>query len=513
MAITFLGLTIGDDGTGFKMPSYADWRGAFETTLRTLSGRANLHTEPGSLYGTMIDLVVTGVDLAGQAASEAVSRTVFNAMGGVSLEQFLADYLTRVAASQSTATIWAYGTAGASLLAGAAIRSGATSTPFVTGVGIAIPVAPAAAYAVEVEGFAAGKYTGQAFTVTVAGNAANYVANGLDTGRTVRDGLVAAIQALALSQIAWTAGISPTNATRALMVTGLANFTLSVNGPVGSITAYAAASSPSTALTFGAVQAPATSLRRVPPTAGIVGVVNILDATPGRVAETDSQFKARHMVAQRGLGGGSTDAIKAIALSPVSTGGGGATFASVEYNADDGVDIFGNVGHSVRLVIAQGDDGQTAANALWRAKAAGDNTNGTENYNVEDRSGNLQLIKIDRLTDLWIAVDIAYTIGEGWSNAGSPEVQLEEDVAAYIEALAAAADVRVNSLPIAVRPDGTPRGVGEFAVSLGVSVTQGGPYVYGPYWPTGTPLADLASVAISGRQKARCQVVDVVAHA
>jgi hypothetical protein len=55
--------------------------------------------------------------------------------------------------------------------------------------------------------------------------------------------------------------------------------------------------------------------------------------------------------------------------------------------------------------------------------------------------------------------------------------------------------------------------VGEFAVSLGVSVTQGGPYVYGPYWPTGTPLADLASVAISGRQKARCQVVDVVAHA
>ena len=88
-----------------------------------------------------------------------------------------------------------------------------------------------------------------------------------------------------------------------------------------------------TALVYGAIYAPAGSLRRGPPTAGVVGFVNILDATPGRVQETDSQFRARHMVAQRGLGGASPDAIRAIALTPVALNGGGATFAS-------GADIF-----------------------------------------------------------------------------------------------------------------------------------------------------------------------------
>ena len=75
MAFTFLGLTVGDDGTGFKMPTYAAWRGAISQKLRQLRAIANLNTEPGSLYGDMVDLVVTGVYLAGQAASEAVSRT------------------------------------------------------------------------------------------------------------------------------------------------------------------------------------------------------------------------------------------------------------------------------------------------------------------------------------------------------------------------------------------------------------------------------------------------------
>lgn len=514
MAITFLGLTLGDNGTGFVVPTYAQWRGAFETWIRDKRGRADLHTEPGSLYGTMIDLMVTGVDLAAQAASEAAYSAIFTAMRGVRLDQFLADYLTRIAASQSTATVWAYGSPGAAVLAGAGIRSGPTSTPFITAAGITIPVAPAAAYAVEVQDFLAGAYSGQNFVVTVAGNAASYHANGADTGTTVRDGLVAAITSLALTQIAWTAGTSPTNSTRALVVTGLANFTLSVSGPVGAITAYTAASSATTALVYGAVYAPAGSLRRGPPAAGIVGYTNVLPATPGRVAETDSQFRARHMVAQRGLGGASPDAIRAIALTPVALNGGGATFASVEYNPDDSTDLVsGNVPHSVRLIIAQGDDGQAAANALWRAKAGGDNTNGEENYLVEDKTGSLQPIKLSRLTDIWIAVDIAYTIGEGWPTSGTPEVQIAVDVAAYIEALAAGADVRVNTLPIAVFPDGAPRGVAEFAVSVGSSLTQGGPYIYNQYWPTETASADLASIAISGRQKARCQVVDVVAHA
>lgn len=509
MAVTFLGLTIGDDGSGWVMPTYAQWRSVMEAELRRLRGIANLRTEPGSFYGSILDFVVTGIDLCGQATSEVVSRTKFTSMRGVGLDQFLADYLRRVQASQSSATIWAYGSPGASVLAGTSVRSGPTSTPFQTANGIVIPGGPANAWAVEISDFAAGAYAGQLFNVTVAGNAANYVANGADTGRTVRDGLITAIDALALMQAPSFAGQSPTNASHALMVTAPGPFALSVAGPAGVITSYTARSSPSTALVFGATYAPAGSLRRGPPTAGVRGFVNIVDAVVGRVAETDSQLRARHQVAQRGLGGASPDAIKAIALASVEVGGGGATFASVEYNSTDATDAFGNLPHSVRLVIAQTDDGQTAANSLWVSKAGGDNTNGPELYQVVDKAGNNQPILVDRLTDLWIAVDISYTIGEGWPTSGEPEVQLEADVTAFIEALAAEADVRVNTLPIATRLNGTPRGVAEFTVRVGSSAVQGGPYTWKPYWPTVTPSADVASIPVSGRQKARAQIVDV----
>lgn len=510
MAVTFLGLTIGDNGTGWASPTYAQWRGAYEQFCRERRGIANLRTEPGSFYGFFVDMAATVTDLACQAAGEAAEMSIFTAMRGVRLDQFLADYLKRVAASQSTATVWAYGTAGATALPGISIRSGPTSTPFQTTGPIGIPAAPATAYAVEIKDFAAGVYAGQGFTVTVAGNAALYIANGFDTGRTVRSGLVTKINDLLLMQKGWSAGTSPTNQSHALMVTGPAPFTLSVAGPVGTMTAYGAASSSATALVFGATYAPAESLRRGPPTNGITGFVNIVAATPGRVAETDSQFRARHMVAQRGLGGGSPDAIKAIALAAVESGGGGATFASVEYNSTDAnPDAFGNAEHSVRLIIAQTDDGQNAANSLWRSKAAGDNTNGPELYQVADATNNLQPIRIDRLTDLWIAVQVSYTVGEGWPTSGTPEVQMEQDIVTYIEALAAGADVRVNTLPIATRLDGTARGVAEFAVRVGSSVTQGGPYVYKPYWPTVTLSADTASISLTGRQKARTQIVDV----
>ena len=510
MAVTILGLTVGDDGTGFVIPTYAQWRGVFESRIRTLRGISNLRTEPGSFFGNIVDFVVTGVDAASQAAYEAAESVIFTAMRGVRLQQFLADYLVKVEATQSTAPVWAYGSPGASVLAFAAIRTGPTTTMFATTAGITIPAEPAPAYAIEIENFAANKYPGQVFSVTVAGNVASYTANALDTGRTVRDGLIAAIDDLGLLQAPAFAGQSPTNATHALMVTAVGTFALSVAGPVGSIRSYPAKSANATAAVFGATYAPAGSLRRGPPTAGIQGFTNIVDAAVGRIAETDSQMRARHQVAQRGLGGGSPDAIRAIALAPVEMGGGGATFAAVEYNPTGlDPDAAGNKEHSVRLIIAQTDSGQAAANSLWRSKAGGDDTNGPELYQVLDRTGNNQPIRIDRLTNLWIAVDISYTAGEGWPTTGEPEVQLEEDVVTYIEALAAGADVRVNTLPIATRLDGTPRGVAEFTVRLGSSATQGGPYTMGPYWPTGTPLADLASIAVSGRQKARAQIADV----
>lgn len=518
MAVTFLGLTIGDDGTGFVVPTYAQWRGAFALRVRDLRGIANLQTQPGSFFGDIIDLVVPGLDLAGQNALEVVTRTIFNSMQGVALDQFLADYMTRVVETASTADVYVYGTPGAAVPGGTAVRTSNVAVPFNFLAPLVVPALPSVAYGIEVEGFAAGAYAGQAFTITFDGNVVNYVANGADTGATVMLGLVAAVNAALEAQTALPAGVNPTNARPTLVLADFINgntFPLTVAGPVGAIVRYSAVfGATDTSPVLGPTYAPAQSLRVGPPLAGVQGYANVVAAVPGRVRETDSQLRARYQVAQRGRGGGNPDAIRAIILAPVEAGGGGALFCSVEYNPTDVVDGAGNLPHSVRIVIGEADSGQDAANALWTAKAAGDNTNGPETYFVEDEGvpPALQPIKVDRLTDLWIACDVQVTVGPDWPNTGNPLTQLRQDIADFVEALQPTnIGVRVVDLPIALFPDGTPRGVVTFLVRLGQAFVQGGPYIYQDYYPVPEPDALLASISMTSRQKARCQVVDVTA--
>lgn len=518
MAFTFLGLTIGDDGTGFQMPVYAEWRGAISQKIRQLRGVANLNTEPGSPFGDMVDLVVTGVDLAGQAASDAVSRTVYSAMGGVSLDQFLADLITRVTATPSTAVVYAYGTAGATVPITTPVRTSSVGVAFQFLGAVVVPAAPTTSYVVEIANFAAGAYVGQNFTLTIAGTPVSYLAGIGDDGEAVRDGLITAVNLALLSQDAYRGGQSPTTSRWALVVIeggGGGAFTLSVSAPVSQAFVWPAApGNVSSAPSTGPIAAPAESLRVGPPFAGLQGYVNIDDAVLGRSRETDSQLKARHQLAQRGLGGGSPDAIRAIILSPVAVNGGGATYCAVEYNPTDLTDAAGNLPHSVRVVVDADADGQSVANALFRAKAAGDNTNGPELFQVTDSVGGLQDILIDRLDDAWIAVVMTVTIGTDWPALGDPLAQLRQDVTDYINALQPAGNnaggVRVNLLPISTFPDGTTRGVINFTVQLGTG-PQGGPYVYQDIYPTAEPNADIASIILTSRDKPRCSIVDVAA--
>ena len=518
MSVTFLGLTFGSTATGFVVPTLAEVRGALSQYLRDLSGIANLQTQPGSLFGIMVDLISQGVDIAFQNGQMVVSRTIFTSMQGVALDQFIADYMRRVVETPSTATVYAYGAPGSVVPAATAVKTSAVGVSFAFLGAVPLPVAPSEAYAVEVQAFAAGAQSGQVFTLTVDGTPAIYVANNVDTGATVTAGLIAAVNALAQTQTAHAGGVNPNNARPTLVIadlTGGGVFPLVVAGPVGVITGYVAASGATdTGAVLGPNYAPIGSLRVGDPVAGVQGYTNIVAAVPGRVRETDSQLRARYQVAQRGRGGASPDAITAIILSPVEVGGGGATFCSTEYNPTDNVDAAGNLPHSVRIVIGLTDDGAAAALALWNAKCGGDNTNGPELYNVTDEGvpPATQPILIDRLTDLWIAADIEVTVGPDWPNFGNPLTQLRQDVVDYINALQPSTiGVRVVDLPIALFPNGTSRGVVTFRVRLGVSFVQGGPYIYQDYYPIPEPDAFLASIAMSNRQKAQSQILDVTA--
>jgi hypothetical protein len=518
VSVTFRGLTFGSTATGFVVPTLAQWRGAFADYARELSGYFNLQTQPGSLYGIFIDLISAGVDNAGGNAFDVVGRTIFTAMQGVALDQFIADYMRRVVETTSTATVYVYGAPGSVVPAATAVRTSQVGVPFAFLGAVNLPAAPSVAYGIEVLNFAAGAQSGQLFKVVVDGTDADYVANNLDTGATVTAGLVASVNALLQTQTAFAGGVNPNNSRPTLIVTDLTGggvFPLSVSGPVGTITAYVASSGATdTGAVLGPTYAPAQSLRYGEPVAGVQGYTNIVAAVPGRVRETDSQLRARYQVAQRGRGGASPDAITAIILSPVEVGGGGATFCSTEYNPTDDVDAANNLPHSVRIVIGEADDGAAAALALWHAKCGGDNTNGPELYNVPDGGTPpaTQPILIDRLTDLWIAADIQVTVGPDWPNVGNPLTQLRQDVVDYINALQPSTiGVRVVDLPISLFPNGVPRGVVTFLVRLGQSFVQGGPYIFQDYYPVPEPDAFLASISMSNRQKAKSQILDVTA--
>ena len=516
MAVTIWGLTIGDDGTGFQVPTYAIFREAMAVRIRKLRGKANLQTQPGSFFGNIIDLVTTGVDLAAQNARQAVDRTIFTAMQAVALDQFLADYLTRVVATASTATVYVYGTAAAVAGASTPVRTSSVSTPFLLTGAAVVPAAPAVAYAVEVLEFAAGAYAGQLFRITIPAGDADYVANGADDSESVRDGLSLAVTALAGDVDGYDAGVNPSNDKPTLIVADLAGggpFACSVTGPVGALTLYPAIAAPATTGTIlGPTYAPIGSLRVGSAIAGIQGYTNIAAAIPGRTRETDAQFRARHQVAQRGLGGGSPDAIRAVIIADPAVGGGGALFCGVEYNPGDAIDTANNLPHSVRIIVDADAVALTVATALFRVKAAGDNTNGPEVVAVTDYVGDSHNISIDRLSDLWIAADIEVTIGPDWPTTGDPLTQIRQDVADYIGGLQpSAVGVRVVDLPIAVFPNGLPRGVVTVRVRLGVSFVQGGPYIYQSYYPVPEPDAFLASVSMTSRQKARAQIADITA--
>ena len=521
MAVSWLGLTFGDDGTGWVRPTYSALRGAAGTYWRKLRNMPGLNTAPGSFFGDMLDMAVSVVDGAVQVGGDAVSKALFTQASGVSLDLLLSPVTVRFPATSSTAAVYAYGAVASIAPLGSLVRTSPTATGFALDTGITVPaLAAAEAWVWEVEDFDAGEQTGVTFTLTVNGSPVAVVAGAGDDSEDIRDALVAGVNALALTQAAYAGGTLPTvEPTRwAGLVreeSGGGPFpVLFVSTGAPALTSlYTAASDSATAIATGPVSAAAESLRYGQPFAGIVGYLNVTAAVVGRDQETDAQMRARHQLTQR-LGGGNPDAIRSGVLTPVERGGAGATYCSVEYNSTPVTDAVGNVANSIRVIVDSVVDKQIVANVVFALKAAGDNTNGPFPYLVVDSEGKSQDINIDELVDVFIWCDIEVTPGEGWPANGDPLAQLRADVVAFITALEGGDDVKPNDAPVSSLPDGSSRGVSDFRLRFGYSTDPLGilpPITYLDYWPDPQPDASLATVTITGRQVAETSLARVAA--
>ena len=155
----------------------------------------------------------------------------------------------------------------------------------------------------------------------------------------------------------------------------------------------------------------------VDPIAGWTGVTNAADATLGRNAETDQQYRARYgrVLARNAVG--PLDAIEA-ALRKTD----GVTDALVAENATDSnvtVQTLTIAAYSILAIVEGGIDGDVGA-AIARAKSAGAGTSGAETVLVPHAGGrHATTIRFQRVAPVPITVVVDTTFGIGFPGNGT----------------------------------------------------------------------------------------------
>lgn len=156
------------------------------------------------------------------------------------------------------------------------------------------------------------------------------------------------------------------------------------------------------------------------PVSGWTAVVNPLDASEGRVAETDPQLLLRRIEELSNTGESTLPAMYAHLSEVTATIAGIASTpvvaaVTVQENASDYYDLLGRPPHTVEAIVqfTSGLSGAdlTAARAafalqLWQSKPGGIDTVGSQSLSVLDVQGNLHTVRWTEATlvDIWVSV-------------------------------------------------------------------------------------------------------------
>lgn len=152
------------------------------------------------------------------------------------------------------------------------------------------------------------------------------------------------------------------------------------------------------------------------PDVDVLTVNNPENATGGREEETDSELVNRLLDSSAAGGSGTGNSIRARLLGVT-----GVRAASViENNTMATVD--GNEPKSIHVYVLGGES-EDVAQAIFEKKSAGIGTNGAEIVNVEDASGNNQVIKFDYAVEVPIYVNADITTNNAYPADGAAQVK------------------------------------------------------------------------------------------
>lgn len=160
-----------------------------------------------------------------------------------------------------------------------------------------------------------------------------------------------------------------------------------------------------TAIADGPTIAPANTLNVInTPVSGLSAVLNISDASVGRLAETDNAYRARRSETLQVAGAGTFEAIRSrlLALS-------GVTAVVMFENVTDIVDLNGLPPKSFEATV-QGGDETAIANLLWQIKPAGIETFGSITVPITDSQGQIHEISFSLPDELLIYIAVVLSV-------------------------------------------------------------------------------------------------------
>lgn len=180
------------------------------------------------------------------------------------------------------------------------------------------------------------------------------------------------------------------------------------------------------------------------PIGGVQNVINLLDAAPGRIADTNPSLRIRREEELAGSGAGTTANIRALLLRLT-----GVTAAHVFQNLTDVTDVDGVPPHSIEALVQGGDD-QAIVDVLGEEVTAATPTVGTTSGTHIDSEGISSLVNFSRPVEKLIYNRITL-VKIAASYAGDTAAQTA--VAAYgVSEQVIGKDVVPNSIGVALLP-------------------------------------------------------------
>jgi uncharacterized phage protein gp47/JayE len=377
---------------GFKQKRLADIIQSMNSRIADQLG-VQISTEANSVFGQLIGVFSYEIADLWEQAAQVYGAMYPHTASGVSLDNSAAlAGITPIAAEKTTVVCTCYGTNGTQIPYGAQISSATDSNIIFQCVDANAVIS--AQETCDVGITLASVTEGETYSATVDGIIYSHTATSTDTIATVLTAIGSQITAIPASVENDVLRITESNQENTFSVAISNNMTFET---IGSPVTFECT-------TDGAITPAIGDLTDIVTTyAGWDSVSNNVSANTGRLAESDTALRQRWNASLYTRSVGMTDSI-ASALMALN----GVTSAYVYENDSDTTDEDGRPPHSIEAVVNGGETDEIGL-TIWKKKAAGIDTFGSQSVSINDSQGFPHTINFNRPLIVPIYLNITVT--------------------------------------------------------------------------------------------------------